>query len=67
VTALLTVGALFFTGRIPRRAPGSEGPDDEDAEGAEDDEDDEDDKDDENTDPTGGGADGEAAVRPSSR
>ncbi len=30
VTALLTVGALFFTGRIPRRAPGSEGPDDED-------------------------------------
>ena len=31
VTALLTVGALFFTGRLPRRAPGSEGPpDDED-------------------------------------
>ncbi|HET7800011.1 MAG TPA: MFS transporter [Humibacillus xanthopallidus] len=24
VTALLTVGALFFTGRIPRRAPGSD-------------------------------------------
>ena len=26
VTALLTIGALFFTGRIPRRAPGSEEP-----------------------------------------
>lgn len=30
VTALLTAGALFFTGRIPRRAPGSEGSGDED-------------------------------------
>jgi MFS family permease len=38
VTALLTVGALFFTGRIPRRAPGS-GDDD----GPEDDDDDDDD------------------------
>lgn len=32
VTALLTVGALFFTGRIPRRSPGSEGPPDEEDE-----------------------------------
>jgi MFS family permease len=27
VTALLTAGALFFTGRIPRRAPGDDGED----------------------------------------
>jgi hypothetical protein len=37
VTALLTVGALFFTGRIPRRAPGSEKPGDEDEDGTDDD------------------------------
>ena len=30
VTALLTAGALFFTGRIPRRAPGDDGAPDED-------------------------------------
>ena len=30
VTALLTAGALFFTGRIPRRAPGDDGDDEDD-------------------------------------
>ena len=30
VTALLTVGALFFTGRLPRRAPGCDDDDDDD-------------------------------------
>ncbi|HET9633319.1 MAG TPA: MFS transporter [Terrabacter sp.] len=33
VTALLTAGALFFTGRIPRRAPGSKKDEDEDEDG----------------------------------
>lgn len=33
VTAVLTIGALFFTGRIPRRAPGSEDDQDGDEEG----------------------------------
>jgi MFS family permease len=39
VTALLTAGALFFTGRIPRRAPGDDGEDgDADRDDGEDDE-----------------------------
>jgi hypothetical protein len=36
VTALLTVGALFFTGRLPRRAPGSDLAETSDEDGDED-------------------------------
>ncbi|WP_404387325.1 MFS transporter [Humibacillus xanthopallidus] len=53
VTALLTVGALFATGRLPRRAPGSKDTDDtEDTDVADDDDDDDDD------DPDGTAVDG---------
>ncbi|HET8987290.1 MAG TPA: MFS transporter [Humibacillus sp.] len=51
VTALLTVGALFVTGRLPRRAPGSGN----DGDGRDPDRDDDDDDDDDDTD-AGSGA-----------